>query len=40
MPLFTAFFAYFILVEKLNVIEKVSLIISFVGVFVLIEGGK
>lgn len=40
MPLFTAFFAYYILVEKLSRIEKTSLIISFIGVFVLIEGGK
>ncbi|CDW73109.1 membrane protein [Stylonychia lemnae] len=38
MPLFTAVFGYFMLSERLKILEKVCLVLSFVGVAIMITG--
>ena len=38
MPLFTAVFAYFFLKERLKILEKICLVLSFIVVAIMIPG--
>ena len=40
MPLLTAVFGYLLLGETLNLLEKLSMIVSFAGVAIMVSGGS